>query len=215
MLQKIVLIRHGESAANIGEHNPQLHGDYCVPLTPRGREQAVDKGKILGPEIFRRSLVYCSPYHRTLQTLEGLCEGAGIDPDSLRIYEDPRIREMDFGYGNVNEQGEDREKHGWFFYRFHGGESPADCYDRTCTFLESMMREIYRKRTSSVVIVTHGVTIRCFVKRFMHLKVTDYDQMKNPENTDIVTIKLKGDFEGSVGSISNKAWICEGLKWYD
>ena len=77
-----------------------------------------------------------------------------------------------------------------------------------------MMREIYRKRVNSVVIVTHGVTIRCFVKRFMHLKVTDYDLMKNPGNMDIVTIKLKEGSEDSVGSISNKSWICEGLNWY-
>lgn len=30
--------------------------------------------------------------------------------------------------------------HGWFYYRFRGGESPADCYDRASSFLESMMR---------------------------------------------------------------------------
>ena len=28
-------------------------------------------------------------------------------------------------------QTELRRTHGWFYYRFHGGESPADCFDRT------------------------------------------------------------------------------------
>ena len=36
-------------------------------------------------------------------------------------------------------------------------------YDRTSNFLESMMRQVERKKTDRVLIVTHGLTIRCFI----------------------------------------------------
>jgi hypothetical protein len=39
-------------------------------------------------------------------------------------------REVDHGYEDLQAQEAKRERHGWFYYRFNGGESPADCYDR-------------------------------------------------------------------------------------
>ena len=121
---------------------------------------------------------------------------------------------MDFGYGDVEAQRKKRPVHGWFFYRFEGGESPADCYDRTSSFLESMMREIERKDINKVIIVTHGGTIRCFVMRFLHLTVNDYDKMKNPLNTDIIKIQpTTKAVEGS--EISNRGWTASGLRWYE
>jgi len=81
-----------------------------------------------------------------------------------------------------------RETHGWFYYRFRGGESPADCYDRTSSFLESMMRQVERKQAERVLIVTHGLTIRCFVMRFLHLTVDEFDVLANPKNCDVITL---------------------------
>src|SRR2546430_15486885 len=71
---------------------------------------------------------------------------------------------------------------------YNGGESPADCYDRTCTFLESLMRQVERKRAERVVVVTHSLTIRCFVMRFLHLKVEDFDRMSGLSNGAVVTL---------------------------
>ena len=95
---------------------------------------------------------------------------------------------MEHGYEPAEAQEELRRKHGWFYYRFRGGESPADCYDRTSSFLESMMRQIERKQASRVLIVTHGLTIRCFVMRFLHLSVEEFDALANPANCDVVTL---------------------------
>lgn len=81
-------------------------------------------------------------------------ERAGDNPPRpYRIREDPRLRyahstahahacerrahavvcvcrEVDHGYEDLQAQEAKRERHGWFYYRFNGGESPADCYDR-------------------------------------------------------------------------------------
>ena len=106
----------------------------------------------------------------------------------MRVYEDPRLREVEHGYTDVRAQEALRRTHGWFYYRFEGGESPADCYDRTAGFLESMMRQKDRKKASQVLIVTHGLTVRCFAMRFLHLRVEDFDRMLNPANCDIITM---------------------------
>ena len=75
---QIYLVRHGESAANTGDHDPQLEGDYSTPLTPNGWQQSIEVGKKIGHEVFKDSLVYYSPYQRTIDTLEAMLEGAEV-----------------------------------------------------------------------------------------------------------------------------------------
>jgi len=206
----IKLIRHGLSMANVGETNPAESGDHAVGLTDRGREQARQAGRALGGDFLRDALVYTSPYRRTRETLAGVLEGAGVEPGSVRIYEDPRLREVEPGYVDRDAQQAMRRVHGWFYYRFQGGESPADCYDRTSAFLESLMRQAERKNATKAVVVTHGLTIRCFVMRFLHLTVEQFDQIDNPANCDIITLGLKEVIERPVFTAGR--WAVEGVR---
>lgn len=188
------LVRHGQSQANTGEVDPQLIGDFRVPLSGAGVEQARAAGGRIGADFLAGALIYTSPYLRARQTLKALFEGAGlaIDPqDAARVYEDPRLREVDHGYGDIKSQQELRERHGWFYYRYSGGESPADCYDRTSGFLEGMMRQVSRKECRRVLIVSHGLTLRCFVMRFLHLSVEQFEAIHNPHNCDVITLTDK------------------------
>ena len=184
------LVRHGESEANIGRMIAHEVGDPGIPLSDRGREQARAVGKEIGPAFVDGALVYSSPYRRARETLAEIHEGCGVPSLSVRrgLYEDPRLREVEHGYEPTDAQEELRKRHGWFYYRFRGGESPADCYDRTSSFLESMMRQVERKQAERVLIVTHGLTIRCFVMRFLHLSVEEFDVLANPHNCDVITI---------------------------
>jgi broad specificity phosphatase PhoE len=184
----IKLVRHGQSLANTGEALPAEVGDHTVALTALGHEQARVAGRRVGREFLNGALAYCSPFRRARQTMEGVLAGAGVPADAVRVFEDPRLREVDHGYAEVNPQEALRRIHGWFYYRFNGGESPADCYDRTSAFLESLMREVDRKGAERVLVVTHGLTIRCFVMRFLHLKVEDFDRMANPANASVITL---------------------------
>jgi broad specificity phosphatase PhoE len=190
----IKLVRHGESEANIGKVTPQDIGDHEVCLSERGHEQARDVGRTIGREFLTNALVYTSPYRRTRQTLAGILEGAsegaapGTEAPKVRVYEDPRLREVEHGYEPVQPQEDLRKRHGWFYYRFRGGESPADCYDRASNFLESMMRQAERKKREHALLVTHGLLIRCFVMRFLHLSVEEFDALANPSNCTIVTL---------------------------
>lgn len=206
----IKLVRHGESEANVGKVSSLEVGDHAIPLSERGCAQAVVAGRAIGRQFVDGALVYTSPYRRTRDTLAGILEGAGAArSEGLRVYEDPRLREVEHGYDEVASQEELRKVHGWFYYRFRGGESPADCYDRTSNFLESMMRQAERKSADRVLIVTHGLTIRCFVMRFLHLSVEEFDALSNPENCAIVTIAERTTLGAC--QFSSGTWGVEGL----
>jgi len=186
----IKLVRHGQSQSNIGEVDATWHGDHLVALTHEGERQATAAGGAIGYEFVSQSLAYRSPYLRTRQTMDLVLAGAGCP--AKRTYEDPRLREVEWGFNQPKDYGDFvdgmRDVHGRFYYRMDGGESPADCFDRISTFLETLMRQVDRKGASRVLIVSHGTTIRTFVTRFMHLPVEGYEDMRNPRNCDIVTI---------------------------
>ncbi len=191
----IKLVRHGESQANVGELNPAEVGDHTIALTALGREQARLAGRELGATFLTGALAYCSPFQRARETMAGLIEGAGLQQGEVRIFEDPRLREVEHGYTDVPSQEALRRAHGWFYYRFHGGESPADCYDRTSGFLDSLMRQAERKQAEKALVVTHSLTIRCFVMRFLHLTVEQFDTIAGPANGSIVTLAHKEQIE--------------------
>lgn len=103
-----------------------------------------------------------------------------------------------------------RKRHGWFYYRHEGGESPADCYDRTSAFLESLMRQLERRPIKNIYIICHGMTLRCFVMRFLHLTIEQFESMKNPGNCSLVTIASKEILESY--QFENSTWKVDGLK---
>jgi broad specificity phosphatase PhoE len=194
----IKLVRHGQSAANTGEVVPAEVGDHTVALTALGREQAREAGRRIGPAFLDGALAYCSPFRRARETMAGVLAGAGAAAGAVRVFEDPRLREVDHGYACVAAQEGMRRTHGWFYYRFNGGESPADCYDRTSGFLESLMRQATRKGAERVLVVTHSLTIRCFVMRFLHLTVEDFDRMAGLANGAVVTLARREELESPV-----------------
>lgn len=211
---RITLVRHGESEGNTGVHDYSAVGDHKVVLTERGHRQAEAAGQklrlTLGGAFAGKTLIYRSPYTRTRQTLDGLFRGAGIG-EHPRVFEDPRLRETEHGYTSAADQKHLRAIHGWFYYRYRGGESPADCSDRISSFLESMMRQVQRKNPDNVVIVTHGLSIRCFVMRFLHLTVEQFESLANPDNCDIITIDLKEDLPAAPVFTSGR-WGVVGIK---
>lgn len=207
----IKLMRHAESEVNVQKVSHLDVGDHAVALSAHGWEQAREAGQKLGADFLNQALIYTSPYRRTRQTLQGLLEGAGLSAaQTLRIYEDPRLREVDHGYAEVQEQLEMRRLHGWFYYRFRGGESPADCFDRTSSFLESMMRQVNRIGIERVLIVTHGLTIRCFAMRFLHLTVEQFDTLDSPHNCDVITFAPREQLQDPV--FSSGRWSVAGLR---
>ena len=221
----INLVRHGESAMNAGETDITQIPEKDIPLTDKGHAQAADVGKSLrdfivgdgqpdGPD--GHALVYCSPYKRAEDTLRGILWGGKIEADERpRIYYDPQIRELDHGYQDVDgieRQMDLRDQHGRFYYRFQGGQAPADIYPAMSSFLGSLFAQTQRKQKERVLIVTHSITMRVLVTRFFHLHPFQYDLIKGPSNCAVVTIAPRSSDYIGPPAFTTSRWGVWGLK---
>lgn len=180
--RRIVLVRHGESTGNVDDTVYEREPDHALGLTGRGRKQAEATGERLR-DLFgqERVSVYVSPYRRTLETLHAF----HLDPDLIRVREEPRLREQDWGNWQDREdvrlQKAYRDAYGHFFYRFAQGESGADVYDRVGGFLESLFRSFEAPdHPPNVLIVTHGLAMRLFCMRWFHWTVAEFESLSNP-----------------------------------
>jgi len=125
---------------------------------------------------------YTSPYRRTRETTEGILRMlTGDDPEhgpspfpihKIKVYEEPRLREQDFGNfqpcsAEMERMWQERADYGHFFYRIPNGESAADAYDRVSGFNESLWRQFGETDFPSVcVLVTHGLMTRIFLMKW-------------------------------------------------
>jgi broad specificity phosphatase PhoE len=200
----IFLIRHGESVGNVDKSIYAHTPDWMVPLTEKGHQQAEEAAqkllKLMDPEacyVGKEATIYCSPWIRARQTAEHFT--TLLKPFSCSIYtkyyEDPRLREQEWGHYQpvevLKELAKERDRFGTFFYRLPNGESGADVFDRISTFLETMHRDFNDVNyPRNVMIFSHGLTIRCFLMRFFHYSVEEYEQMRNPKNGSIIHMQL-------------------------
>jgi len=207
----IKLIRHGQSKKNV-DSNSKIN-DTTV-LTKEGQKQARQVGKTIGEEFVGQAIIYTSPYLCARQTTYHLVdESNAIHKFQVpRIYEDPRLREAEF---DTNEQEirirADKgiqDKQGYFYCRYGSNESPANVYDRVSTFIDNMMRQSNHKKSSRIIIVSHGITIRCFVMRFMKLTVEQFNVIDNPKHCDIVTLTTHMPHLSSPQFVSGKWGVC-------
>lgn len=135
---------------------------------------------------------------------------------SLGIREEPRIAEQQFGnFQNVEEvlaAKEERARFGRFWYRFPSGESGLDVYNRTTSFISTIfrdMRAIQHLLSSpdgenngpgaeyNVVIVTHGLTLRLFLMRWLRWSVMAFENSRNPPNAAVIVMERRQDSSGT------------------
>lgn len=146
---------------------------------------------------------YTSPYRRTRETTEGILQTLTADEPNpspfprhkITVYEEPRLREQDFGNfqpcsAEMERMWQERADYGHFFCtstcrgitisnkckslqtwlatdRIPNGESAADAYDRVSGFNESMWRQFSEPDFPSVcVLVTHGLMTRVFLMKW-------------------------------------------------
>ena len=195
--KRIILIRHGESAANVDRYLFGQVPDYTIELTDVGRLQAEEAGRRLKELVGDESLYfYVSPFWRTRSTFEGV---VSVFPRTQFAYsEEPRLREQEWGYLRSNEEFDkicrERREYGAFYYRIPGGEAGTDVYDRINDLLGSMYRDFCSEDfPENCVLVTHSLTIRLFLMRYYHLTVEEFEQMLSPANCELVVMTLQED----------------------
>lgn len=192
--KRIILIRHGESAANVNKYLFGQIPDYTIELTGKGVEQAREAGRRLKDLAGNERLYfYVSPFWRTRSTFENIVRE--FPRRQFDYVEEPRLREQEWGYLRCNEDFDkicrERREYGTFYYRIPGGEAGSDVYDRINDLLGSMYRD-FRKHNypENCVLITHNLTIRLFLMRYYHLTVEDFEQMASPGNCELVVMTL-------------------------
>lgn len=195
---KIFLIRHGQSEGNVNKSIYVEKPDYAVHLTEIGRKQASDTGKELS-RMLRGEQVkfYISPFWRTRETAVEIEKW--FDPwQVVRSYEDPRLREQEWGHKSgvafQMEWERERDAYGHFYWRFPDGESCADVYDRISDFLNTMFRDFQKDDyPGNAIIITHGMAMRLFLMRWFHYTVEKFEAIKNPKNAAWYLLEKQDD----------------------
>ncbi|KAL5050124.1 hypothetical protein BDW71DRAFT_174826 [Aspergillus fruticulosus] len=205
----IILIRHAQSEGNKNREIHQTIPDHRVKLTPEGHRQAKEAGTRLRGLLRPDDTIhfFTSPYRRTRETTEGILESLTVDTPfpspfprhTIKVYEEPRLREQDFGNfqpcsAEMERMWLERADYGHFFYRIPNGESAADAYDRVSGFNESMWRLFGEKDFASVcVLVTHGLMTRVFLMKWYHWSVEYFEDLRNINHCEFVIMKLNED----------------------
>ncbi|KAK9466441.1 histidine phosphatase superfamily [Lipomyces arxii] len=193
----IILVRHGESESNCDKSINQYVPNHKIPLTPGGCEQARAAGKRLRDILLPNEnvLIYTSPYRRTRETTQEIL--SQLDGVECRVYEEPRLREQDFGNfqqdeANMAKIWKERARYGHFFYRIPNGESAADVYDRCAGFNETLFRQFSSDKFAKVlVLVTHGLMTRVFLMKWYRWTVERFESLRNVNYCEFVTMELQ------------------------
>lgn len=147
----IVFVRHGRTKCNT---DGVFAGKTDSYLSDEGIREIEILKESLKEEKFDK--VYVSPLKRAVQTAEIL----GFKGET-----DEKISEVDFGlfegltYKNAEKKyPEDcrRLESDYINFRFPGGESLTELYNRTCEFIESIPKNYKR-----VLVITHEGVIKC------------------------------------------------------
>lgn len=200
----IILIRHAQSEGNKNREIHQMIPDHRVKLTEEGHKQAEEAGRRLKALLQPSDTiqVFTSPYRRTRETTEGILKTltANDGPDGpspftrekINVWEEPRIREQDFGNfqpcsAEMERMWAERADYGHFFYRIPNGESAADAYDRISGFNESLWRQFGDDDFPSVcVLVTHGLMTRVFLMKWYHWSVEYFEDLRNINHCEFI-----------------------------
>ncbi|NQX13771.1 histidine phosphatase family protein [Microbacteriaceae bacterium VKM Ac-2855] len=152
---ELILLRHGESIANVAATAAEVSGghtidvpvrDADIPLSPTGERQAEAVGRWISTDArLAPQQVWTSPYRRAAQTAQIALAAAGWDGTPLV---DERLRDRDLGItdrltsvgvrARYPEEAARREWHGKFYYRPPGGEAWTDLALRMRAFLDHL-----------------------------------------------------------------------------
>lgn len=211
-MSKIILIRHGESEANVDHSLYMTVPDHKINLTKKGYKQAKQVGKLISKILKKKRVnAYISPYKRTLQTWKGI--SSKLKNKKIREEFDPRLREQQFKIFKTDEDRlekfSEQKAFSKFYYRFgKGGESGADVYSRISTFLNELRidRRVFNDN-HDCVIVTHNLALSSILMKLLKLSTDEFDQMPEIENCAPIVLDTKHFRKAKVNrelSVGNK-----------
>lgn len=200
---QLLLVRHGESTANVAREQAESDGDEIIPVQCRdadvplsdvGRAQAQALGRWLAstPGDVAPTSAWCSPYVRARETAVVALQRWGRNTP-LRV--DERLRDKELGVldtltmtGVRNRFPGEAQRRKWlgkFYYRAPGGESWADLALR----IRSAMVDLDRtENDKKVVVFTHDAMVMLF--RYVCEGMDEATLMELCRSTEIVNTSI-------------------------
>lgn len=166
MKTTIYMVRHAESSYNEG--NERTRG-----LTAKGK---VDVEKVtnllIGEGI---DFIISSPYSRALLSVQGLAQHLNLE---IKLIED--LRERHFASDTIIDlMSNIRNNFDNFEYALPGGESNAECQNRSIAVLKTILKEHKGKK---IAIGTHGLVMTLMMNHFDSKYGLDFlEQLKKPD----------------------------------
>jgi broad specificity phosphatase PhoE len=215
---EMLLIRHGESEANVNRHIYAKKPDHAIQLSEKGIEEAKEAGRKV-KQYFQEFYgetpppnwlcrAWISPFKRTRETAQHVIENAGGWITDQR--EDIRLIEQQFGLfdgcdwstGELdnlyhNELAYYNRCHmfgGRFYARVPMGESRFDVCNRVNMIFPDMANDAKQHGIKHVVVVSHGVTTRAFLMQYLRLSTEWFEESNNPTNGSIRVIRHNSDY---------------------
>ena len=192
----LLLIRHGESAAN---GKGCFAGQLDIPLSERGHEQAMRTANYIA-KTYHVDKIYSSDLSRAYDTAQPIAKAFGLE-----IQTDKELREIHSGDWQGLSFDELQEKYAdgygvWLKDIGNAvcpnGETVKELFERIWTTVKKIADENDGK---TVVITTHATPIRAMVCRLQGLAVEDMKNVPWVSNASI-----------SVVTVENNAWkLCE------
>lgn len=188
-MTEIFLIRHTQAEGNLYR---MMQGHWDGDVTAHGWEQIAALA-----ERFKDipvDAVYSSDLCRARMTAGAVTKYHG----ELELQQVPALREIDVGpwetafFGNVfhefPQQADDFVNHPGR-WRIDGAETYAAVQERAYAALEDIAR---RHDGQRVVVVSHGVTIRCIMSRVLGVPLEDVETLPIFFNTSVTTLHYSG-----------------------
>ncbi|WP_348786503.1 histidine phosphatase family protein [Leifsonia sp. NPDC080035] len=206
--RKLILIRHGESTANVAAAAAEAAGeetiavparDADVPLSELGERQAGALRPRLEDELARLGgdvVFRCSPYLRAIDTARLALGDATAD---LAI--DERLRDRELGVldaltargvdARLPQEAARRRWLGKFYYRPPGGEAWTDVALR----LRSFLRDLPVAPSGAAVLFTHDAVVSLFLYLLLGWSEQQLDEFlltRTVANASITTLEHDG-----------------------
>lgn len=182
----LYLVRHGETEWNrLKKFQGQLNSD----LTDIGIEQAKALGKYLEKENIDFDFVYSSPQERAYDT-------AKLIKEDFQIITDSRLMEMAFGKWEGMDVELIKEESAENFHNFFNSSDKYDHRPHEAESFESLearirlfLDEIKEKyKGKNVLVVSHGVTLKVFVKIIKNQNLKEFSESGGIFNTSLSLI---------------------------
>lgn len=204
----VILLRHGESEHNVANRLSRLFcGQFDSPLTPRGRDQARDAARQLAQQTdLQFSVAVSSTLARASETLDIVL--SSWKGNVRRLPHDPNLNERSLGvfenrdeesvFGEFPQYRDDiRYRHfqNHFEQKAPQGENLTDVTYRAWSALQRLIAE----PSGGLLVVSHGVAIRCILGKALGLTTEKILEMKIPNAVPIVLRRQGADFYELLG----------------